>query len=252
MKTHYLRIPVSRWNDDQASLKNFQMPAATGALSDLAVVKASGKSEDYYLIPEGKPMPSARRLIVIVPPADFNNLEFALKVGRLSQWGKKEILFVALARDPEKDSLLRRRMTTLASYVRSPNIESSYKLLFVNNWPEALRDLLAVGDRVICLEDHLTTGRFFQNIPLSQQLITTLKIPVCVVQGIRLSPEGSWIDTGLREFLIWTGVILTLLAFLLVQARIQQAFPDTLGTIMEVASIVIEVLVLIRICSIGS
>lgn len=204
------------------------------------------------MIPDGKAMPAAGRLVVIIPPADFDSLELALKVSRLGRLGKKRILFLGLAEDPEKDSLLRRQMATLSSYVRGPMVESDYKLLFADHWVEALGKVLLDGDLLVCLEEHWTTGRFFRNIPLSNQLLASLDIPVCVIQGIQLSPQGDWLGQGFRNFLIWISLLLTLVTFLFVQVRIQQALPDALGTAVEVVSVGIEVWVLLRICSLGS
>jgi hypothetical protein len=244
MKTNFFRIPVSRWNDEQAA------QVMVGAENDLQVIKISGKPEDYYLVPDGKRLTASKRLVVLVPPGEFEEREFALKVGRIGQWGRKDILLVGLASEPIQDSRLRRRMATLASFLRTPHIETSYTLLYRENWLQALRELLNDDDRVICLENHNTTGRLFRQVSLAQTLASKLAIPVCVMQGLRFEvDEGSrW--AAVREFLVWVSMLLTLVLFLLLQIRIQQVVPGTLGLMFELISIVIEVLIILRISAI--
>jgi hypothetical protein len=70
------------------------------------------------------------------------------------------------------------------------------------------------------------------------------------MQGLRFEvDEGSrW--AAVREFLVWVSMLLTLVLFLLLQIRIQQVVPGTLGLMFELISIVIEVLIILRISAI--
>lgn len=239
------RVPVSQWIDDPAA------QVMTAAENELQVVKITGKAEDYYLVPVGTRLTTSKRVVVVVPPGEFDEREFALKVSRLSQWGRKDILLVGLASDPLQDSLLRRRMITLTSYLRAPRIETGYSLLFKQNWLEALKDVLQADDRVICLENHYTSGRWLRDVSLAQHLASSLRIPVCVIQSLRLEIEEERHWAGMREFLVWISLLLTIILFLLFQIRIQQTVPGPLGAIFLVISIVIEVIAILRLSALG-
>jgi len=245
MKTNFLHVPVSSWKDELTA------PVYPSAGPYAPADKFPGKFEDYYLLPAGKSLTVSRRLVVLVPTAAFDERELALKVGRLAQWGRKEILLVGLAGDPQGDSLLRRRMATVIAYLRGPRIEAHQSVIYHDNWLTALRDRLVEGDRLICLEDHFTPGRFLGNQRLAQRIASDLDVPVYVVRGIRLEVEEERRWAGVRNLLVWASVLLTLVFFLLFQIHIQQAVAGALGMVIEIFSVVIEVAVIMRISMLG-
>lgn len=245
MKTNFLHVPVSSWKDELTA------PVYPSAVPYAPADKPLGKFEDYYLLPAGKSLAVSRRLVVLTPAAAFEERELALKIGRLGQWGRKEILLVGLASDPQGDSLLRRRMATVIAYLRGPRIEARQSVIYRDNWLTALRDLLVEGDRLICLEDHFTPGRFWGNQRLAQRIAADLDIPVYVVRGIRLDAEEERRWAGVRNLLVWASVILTLVFFLLFQIHIQQTVAGALGMVFEILSVVVEVVVVMRISMLG-
>lgn len=221
-------------------------------IPDLSAVKASRKPEDYYLIPDGISLGQSRRLIVIVPPGGFDDRELALKVARLEAHSRKSVLLVGLAQDPIRDSLLEQRMQALKSDLSSTRIETSCTLLFYRSWKDALQEILEDGDRVVCLEDHFTTGRLLRNVRLAHALVSSMAIPVYVIQGIRLHPEQQLRLNGFIELLVWLSILLTIALFLLFQVRIQQTVPGMMGAVLGISSVIVEFMVILGINSLGN
>jgi hypothetical protein len=180
------------------------------------------------------------RLVVLIPNGEFNDQEFSLKIGKLGQQSRRNILFLGLASYPAQDSLLRRRMANLSAYTCSAAKESSYRLIYRADWLEALREVLQADDQVVCLEDHFIPGRFFRSVRLAQQIKGSLDTPVCMVKGIPIQTDRQQKWWRLREILAWISLLLTILLFLFIQIRLTQAYPGMLGTILGAISVVME------------
>lgn len=245
MKTHSLRIPISSRTNSSSIL---------GFISDLGANStaptASGAEEDYVLVPEGTLFERARRLVVLVPDGEMDEREFAMRVGRLGKPGVWKTLFIALACDVERDSFLRRRLATLSAISGSRQSETSSKLVYQHYWLQALEEVLQTGDLVVCLETISVPNRLFSRTSLAEQIVSSLHHAVYVVRGIPVKEAARWRE-GWRNMLVWLLAFLSMGIFFYLQVQIQESYVGGTAMLLQILSVLGELLILVILSSIG-
>ena len=168
------------------------------------------------IISAGQPGPRAKRLIVLVAPAEVDEALLARRVWQLAVPGRSAVLYVALARDADDELRARRGLVMLAAITRDDRIHVATQVIFQAQWRTALRPLIQPGDVMVCAAEQTVKrlGRSAQ--PLSAQLAAALGAPVHVLAGVSVEPPPRrkvWpiireavpfaIVAGFLEFQMW-------------------------------------------------
>ena len=188
--------------------------------------------------------PSAQRLIVLVPPDKFDEQALAMHIRAMSK-ARQSILWLALATDPEGDYKMRHCLKYLAAEVSGPQVKSEYKLAYYDNWFDAIQNVWINGDRIVCLDGHMTRGLLFIQKPLAQQLAANNTFSVDVIRGLDLQKAGFspgfW--RGVFEWALSIGIIVL---FFFIQVYISQNTPKILGEVFIFISVIVELWLIAR------
>jgi hypothetical protein len=211
---------------------------------------ALAPENELLLVPETadrlEPLPQPRRLVVLVPDREFDEVRLGAVIHRLALHNQAQIHFIALASDPDMDSFLRRRLATLTSLVSDRLISTSARVSYTAAWEQAILEVWQEDDLVVCLEGQHVRGLLFGRRPLGLHLASTLSIPVLVLRGFRLggeiAPRG-----GLRELLFWAAALLVIVAFAGLQVFLGRLFAGPAATVMLSLSIPVELFVLSKL-----
>ena len=205
-----------------------------------------GTPGDYLLVPENRSYPVTRRLVVLVPASSFDVARLGVTIGKIALPGKLSILFLALASDPELDSSIQRRLSTLAWLAKDRQVETSARLVYRENWIQALKEILREGDLVVCLGDRRTPAPFFPGKALAPRLVAVLRIPVYVLTGIYvdqgIGKRGRW-----RNLLIWVSAIAVLILFGVFQVFIERNLGGFMSTLAISLSVILEVFIIFKL-----
>jgi hypothetical protein len=208
--------------------------------------RASGLQQDYLLVPDSDSHPPLRRLVVVVPPGEFDEQKLGLRVGKLAFPGRLSILFLALATNPEVDCSLRRRLVTLTSLVKDSQIRISAKLTYHENWVQAVEEIRQEGDLLVCLERNQAATLFSPRTELAPYLVSALGIPAYVLTGIHITRGSTQWDKW-RDLLVWVASIAVIVLFGLLQAFVERNLQGFVSTIILILSIIPEVLLLLKL-----
>lgn len=174
-----------------------------------------------------------RRLIALIPA----NIDFSAATQRI--WGLAHttgmhVQLVGLCKDTVEESRLRRELITMASLLKNSKISAETKVEPGTNWMNAIKTNYAAGDVIVCFaEEH--TGLLQR--PLSQILESDFKATVYILSD--LAPQRSR-SNRLSRISTWLGIIVVVVGFAMLQARIVQLPEGWLQNTLLILSVIPE------------
>jgi len=180
----------------------------SASLSDLAPDSVSVVTLSPVPVP-------ARRLVVLVPSADVDEVELARRVWELAAPHHLAVLFLALCEREQDEPRLRRCLATLSALTRDDRIAIETHLDYSRNWTRKLRFIVQAGDIIICQAEH-ESG--IQHQPVGQS-VAKLGFPIWILKGLSMNitrpRHNFW-----KEILFWAVSIGVITGFLFLQVRI--------------------------------
>src|SRR5689334_2075533 len=82
------------------------------------VVPLSPLTSNEMLAQAHKPLPSAQRLVVLVPNVEVDEVELAYRIWSLASPRRLEVLFLSLVGEAREEAQARRRLARLAAITR--------------------------------------------------------------------------------------------------------------------------------------
>jgi len=191
------------------------------------------------VIPEGQPLPPARRLMVLIPDQDTDETELARRIWALASPRGLAVVYLGLNRDFATESRARRRLATLAAVTRDDRVNVQTRLEVGVDWMRAVRALWRSGDLVVCHAEQMVRAGGLWRKPLGQALVSDLKAPVYLFSGFYSElpmPSASLTARALS----WLIPLAILVGFFLIQVQIDQAVTGWLRTTLLSLSVVAE------------
>ena len=102
------------------------------------------------------------------------------RIWELAQSSQLNILLLGLFNDFDEEVRLRRKMITLASILKDPNVTTEILIEQGNDWAKQVKKVYEIGDVLACYAGHRLGLR---RRPLDQILHSSLDIPVYLLAG---------------------------------------------------------------------
>jgi hypothetical protein len=179
------------------------------------------------------------RLLVLVPPYEFDELALAIRVRTMAEQSDRSICWLALASDPEEDFRMSRCLKGLVVMVASLRIRSDYRLVYRSNWLDAIHEVWREGDQIVCLEGHMVTGLFFFQRSVAKQLAVTTPYPMDVIRGIDLQ-KPRFTGEFWHEIAFWAISMIVLVAFFYIQISIVENTENLVFGLLIGLSLLVE------------
>jgi hypothetical protein len=248
MKTfamHPTDISAGRALPFQASMSELS-PQLSALIPGIGRLTAAALDGDAILIPDDLPVNPIRRLVVLIPPGDINEQSVARRVYQLASGSRNNVMYLALDPRGEQAPFRRRQLASLASLTTGKDVNTEVKLCIEKTWFQALDKILAPGDLLVCLADHLIFDYFFLRRKLGEQLAGHVSVPVYLANGLKVgrTPQTQQV---VREMAAWTAFFILLVSFSVLQVGIQQSTEKPVTTIMFCLSILVEIYFLWKI-----
>lgn len=158
----------------------------------------------------GQKTENINRIVVLLPNEDVNEVKISRAIRSMALQESANVLLVSLARNSEAELPARRRLATILSLVRSPQITVTAQIPVGRSWIIAIEKVAKAGDRIVCpAEVDVPTG-FNRSDRLPAVLSRELDLPVITLTGFYPEKTNSWIPI-LKRALFW---IVTLTIFI--------------------------------------
>ena len=192
------------------------------------------------ILPQDAALPAARRLIVLIPDQDIDEVELARRIWTLASPRGLAVVFLGLCRAAAEEPRMRRRLVTLAAVTRDKQVKVETRLEFDADWLRRVNAVWRTGDIVVCHAEQATRVWGIGRRPLSQALASSLKAPVYVLSGF--CSEGPAPASGLAASLIsWAVPLAIIVAFFWLQVQIDQLSEDWAQTTLLYLSVLVEI-----------
>ena len=191
------------------------------------------------LIHEGMPLPSVRRLVVLVPNVDIDEAELARRIWSLASPRELEVLYLALVLDPDDESRVRRQLATLAAITRDGWTAVETQPQVGRDWLQVVRRVWRPGDLIVCQAQQSVSGRGLKRQPLSSALASTLNTPVYILFGFRPAAPPRRNGRATR-FIYWPISLAIIAGFFWIQVQIDQTTQGWVRTALLCLSVVAE------------
>lgn len=179
--------------------------------------------------------PTVQRVIVLIPQQEMDDSGLARRIWSLAAPRSLKVLYLGLCVDVSREYRLRRRLVTLAAITRDDRVFVETQLEIGNDWLRTVKTVWRPGDMVVCHAEQIAGMR---RRPLSEAMISTLQVPVCILNGF-YSPDR--VNPALLKGVVsWFGSIAIIVGFFWVQAGIERMAKDWAHTALLYLSVVAE------------
>ncbi|HXD11371.1 MAG TPA: hypothetical protein VN653_15000 [Anaerolineales bacterium] len=208
-------------------------PEATGQTGTAAQVESP--EIGGLLVIQSLNMAAARRLVVLVPNQDVDEVAFAHEVWNLAFPPGLAVLLLGLCLNPNDEPRARRRLVTMAALIREPRVPVEMQLDFGRNWKPSLKDVLDSGDIVICPADQ-RVGIFGEPLDLS---LAKLGSPTITLPGL-YPVTRKLIPRFIHESVFWAVSGAVLFVFFWLQGRILRLSEEWVKDTLLSLSVLLE------------
>jgi hypothetical protein len=222
------------------------LPPKNGHQNSLAVVagqklpiqarrEADSGAIHTIVLEEGTGLRPARRLVVLVPAVDVDEVELARRIWEIAAPPGLAVLYLGLCASTAEEPAMQRRLITLASLTRDVRLPLETRIEFGRDWLRRIKPIHRPGDVIIChAEQHTGLG----HRPLSRAL-RSLGGPVWTLAGFY--PSHDTTPHGLLSEVIFWGVsVAILVAFFWLQVRIVRLHDDWAHNLLLYLSVLAE------------
>jgi hypothetical protein len=138
------------------------------------------------MVAEQCSLPSARRLIVLVPDCPVDEVALGRRIWDLALLDRSDVLFLSAVKNEDAELRALHRIARLASVTQDPRIHVRTQLQFGRSWRQAVAQVYLPGDLLVCLADQRVRRRVLWEEPLCLRLALDLDIPVYALANGRL------------------------------------------------------------------
>jgi hypothetical protein len=223
-----------------------EMVSGSGAVQHIAgLLPGSPHGEtdtltgDRLIVPDRIPLTPTRRLVVLIPDAEFDQKALAKRIWELASRPEVNVLYLSLSPGPNDLARTRRRLTDLASMTNYGHVKASIKVKVGRNWAQAVAEILHAGDLLVCMARHRATYRVLGRKTLGELLSTSFDAPVYLLGGSLAGPSRQR-QKLLRAVLAWLLFFAVIAAFAGIQIWIDQEYREPLSTILLCISVAFE------------
>src|SRR5512133_535015 len=127
----------------------------------LAVMASSGTETNpaaSLILTEGDPLPPAKRLVVILPDADFDMTSLPRRIWELSAAGSRSVLLMIRPNSADDQLYAQMNLTSLAAIIRDTHFEVQTQLVVGQSLEQAAFQLAQAEDVFVCFEEQLVGG----------------------------------------------------------------------------------------------
>lgn len=172
--------------------------------------------------------------LVVLVPLDSDYSAATSQIWELANATGMRVLLLGLCKNEAEEPGLRRGLTTMSAMIRIGRVFTDVKIEIGMNWEDAVRLNYQPGDMIVCFAER---GAGLHPRPLRSILESKLHAPVHILSS--LSPQRST-SSWLGECIVWSGFMVLVIAFGILQIRIVQLPNDWFQNVLFILSTILE------------
>ena len=198
---------------------------------------------DQLLIPQRCNFTPIKRLIVLIPKDNFDEIKLSRKIWQLASVDSLPILFLALAQDQNSVAYVHRRLVTLAALTAFGKFNITVIVRIGKSWIEVVKQTLLSGDLLLCLSHH-TVPCLLRNKPAGEYLSRLLDTPIYLIGDLHIESSPS-LFSWFKGTPSWLALLVIIVVFGFTQAWISQTMLDPSSSLLLCLVYVIEFLIIL-------
>lgn len=198
------------------------------------------------ILTEDDPLPASKRLVVILPDADFDIASLPKRIWDLTAAGSRSVLLMIKPNNEEDQFYAQMNLTTLAAIIRDTHFEVQTQLVVGQSLEQAACQLAQAGDVFVCFAEQQVGGRAIwgmQKRPLAESLAQATQQPVYTLEGA-VREHASRLPAKLLNLLFMLVCLLILAAFFALEVWIDQNSSGTMNTVLMLLAVFVEVCII--------
>ena len=202
----------------------------------------TAKQNPGSMFQDDQPLPAFRRLVILVPNADLDEIRLARRIRAMMSPYKVGILLLSPVIREEEDSLEHRRLTNLAAILGDPFYTVTTKTISGKRWIGEIKQNLLPGDLLVCLKGQHAPSLGQKSQPIDQALVGQLPCPVYVLNNIAIKETSR--RTFSHRLVGWLVPIAIILLFLGFDVRIILDTGGWVNTMLLGTTLIVEVVLI--------
>jgi hypothetical protein len=190
---------------------------------------------------EGMDLPEFKRLVVLVPDRDVDEVRLARKIWSLLPRRRVQVLFVTLVTDSNYGPGAQRRLVTLAALTQDVFYQIETRVIFGPSWTRGLAELVRPGDVVVCHASQQVRSPFRKGAALDAQILEKVKAPVYVLDGLYPEAVSPHPRRLVRLMVSWGILVGILIGFFVFEADVERLASGWLANVLFMMIFVLEV-----------
>ncbi len=179
---------------------------------------------------------SIKRLVVLVPNVDMNEVQIAREVWEMASPAKLAVILLSMCNDILEEMCIQRRLITMAALIRDPRVTVEMHIEYGRDWLRGVKSVLTEGDVILCHEEQYVG---FRQKPLAN-VLSALHVPVWTMSGFHLpnfAPRPRWLST----IIFWSVAAAILAGFFYLQIQINNLQDDLSKNVILCMSALVEI-----------
>jgi len=198
---------------------------------------------DRLLIPHQCTFKPIRRLIVLIPKDNFDEIKLSKKIWQLACVDSLPILFLAQTQDQNSFASVHRRLATLAALTAFGIFNLTVRVWIGKSWIEIVKQTLVPGDLLLCLRHH-TVPYLLGNKPVGEYLSHLVDTPIYLISDLHIE-SSPYLFSRFKGTTAWLVILVIIVAFGFTQAWISQTMLDPTSSLLLCLLYVIEFLIIL-------
>lgn len=195
----------------------------------------SPASQSDPLTRSGQRPGQGRRLIVLFPASEADTPSLSQRIWEIARSLQLNVLLLSLCNDFNEEAQLRRKLITLASVIKDPNVSTEIMIEHGNDWVRQVSKVWQEGDVLACYAGQKVG---LMRKPLDQVLKSNLNAPIYfLAENEPVQNENS---IFISQVVSWAGSLAILGGFLWAEVKIVQLPQDWAHTALLYFSIGME------------
>ncbi|MBX3038385.1 MAG: hypothetical protein KF758_15840 [Anaerolineales bacterium] len=166
----------------------------------------------------------ARRFVVLIPPFDINLSAFAHRVWELANATGSHILLLGQFDEAQKESKLRRDVTTLSAILKNESILVESNISFGRDWIHLIRNHLHKGDMLVRVAEHKINS-----------LESQIDLQIYILSDLVSQKDAN--SNLLSQLTSIAGSLAIIVGFFMLQVRIIDLTKDGIRTLFLLISL---------------
>lgn len=184
-----------------------------------------------------------RRLIVLIPDQDVDEIKISRKILSQAFSRRLDIVLVTLVQNNENEYIARRRLATMLTLLKGPQLIVETKVMRGHSWHRILSPFTQRGDMIFCPVELTESSLMGTRKSLKEALKNGLHLPVVTYAGFYRDPHTKW-PTFFQQARYWMILSAIFILFFLFDINLTFSATGWTGQVLTYIIVIIEIGVL--------